>query len=399
MSDLKNYILVTLSYWGFTITDGALRMLVLLFFHDKGYSPLEVASLFLLYEFFGVVTNLIGGWIGSRLGLNITLQVGLFLQVCALVSLGISPDNLTVPFVMIAQAISGIAKDLSKMSAKSSIKLLVPKDDSSTLLKWVAILTGSKNALKGAGFFIGSGLLSWVGFQKSVYGMASVLAVILILTLILLRSDMGKSKAKAKFTQIFSKNQNINLLSAARFFLFGSRDIWFVIGLPIFLQKQLGWSHTQVGSFLALWIVGYGFVQTISPKILGTKNNKIPDGATAQLWAFLLAILPIGILLGFWLQLPTGIVLIAGLGIFGFIFAVNSALHSYLILEYADHDKVAMNVGFYYMANAGGRLVGTILSGYLFQKYGLIGCLIGSLIFVLCAGGISLKLPRLKLQQ
>ena len=158
--EIRQYLLVTGNYWAFTLTDGALRMLVVLYFHGLGYSPLAIASLFLFYEIFGVVTNLVGGWLGARLGLNRTMNIGLALQVLALGMLLAPSLWLTVPWVMGAQALSGIAKDLNKMSAKSSIKLLVPGEAQGQLYRWVALLTGSKNALKGVGFFLGGALLA-----------------------------------------------------------------------------------------------------------------------------------------------------------------------------------------------------------------------------------------------
>lgn len=391
---LRNYLVVTASYWAFTITDGAIRMLVVLYFHNLGYDPLDIAFLFLFYEFFGVVTNLVGGWIGSRLGLNTTMYAGLGLQVIALGMLAVDPIWLTVPYVMFAQALSGIAKDLNKMSAKASVKLMVPKDAHSTLFKWVAVLTGSKNSLKGAGFFIGSLLLATVGFQMALLLMAGALFVILVITASLLPGDLGKSKAKAKFSQVFSKTREINWLSAARFFLFGSRDVWFVVGLPVFLSAKLGWSYTQVGGYLALWIIAYGLVQATAPQLLRkTYPLHGPDGRTARLWVFVLAAVPLGIALALGQGLDPALSVIIGLAIFGVVFAINSAVHSYLILAYSDHDKVAMNVGFYYMANAGGRLTGTVLSGWVYQTWGLAGCLWWSVGFVLAASLISLRLP------
>lgn len=397
MSNVKNYALITASYWGFTITDGALRMLVLLYFHNLGYKPLEIAFLFLFYEIFGVITNLIGGWIGSRLGLNKTMHIGLFMQIISLAMLVVDPGWLTVPYVMFAQALSGIAKDLNKMSAKSSIKLFVPKEQNTTLFKWVAVLTGSKNALKGVGFFLGGFLLSTLGFGNSAIAMAIGLFVILIITIIFLPHDIGKSKRKVKITQIFSKSSEINMLSAARMFLFGSRDIWFVVGLPVFFADTLGWSHTMVGTFFAFWVIGYGLVQSVAPKIIhGSHSTRKADGKTARFWAMLLAIIPAIIAVGLFRHIHPTFLIVLGLSVFGFIFAVNSSLHSYLILAYTDRDQVALNVGFYYMANAMGRLVGTVLSGLIFQYYGLMGCLIGSATFLLITSGISFGLPVYK---
>lgn len=393
---VRQYMLVTFNYWNFTLTDGALRMLVVLYFHDLGYSTLAIASLFLFYEFFGVVTNLIGGWLGARLGLNKTMNIGLGMQVAALVMLAVPGAWLTIPWVMLAQAISGIAKDLNKMSAKSAIKTLVPDEQQGALYKWVAILTGSKNALKGAGFFIGGLLLSLVGFKAAVLIMAAVLLLVLFGSLIWLEADMGKAKSKPKFKHIFSKSGSINILSAARMFLFGARDVWFVVALPVYLGSVFGWDHLWVGGFLALWVIAYGFVQGIAPRITGKAQGKVPDGSAALYWAALLAgvtgLIAYGVQIGWQPQL----VIIVGLLIFGAVFAVNSSLHSYLIVSYAKGDGVSLDVGFYYMANAMGRLIGTILSGWVFQMAGLAACLWVSFTFLALTTFISLYLPKAK---
>jgi predicted MFS family arabinose efflux permease len=403
MSDLRNYVLVTGAYWGFTLTDGALRMLVLLHFHELGYSPVQIAFLFLLYEFFGVVTNLVGGWIATHMGLKITLFAGLALQVVALCALALLDPGwsvaLSVAYVMGAQALSGIAKDLTKMSSKSAIKVLIPEDAQGTLFKWVAILTGSKNALKGAGFFLGGVLLVWLGFKTALLVMAGGLALVLLGSVISLPREMGRSKKKVKFNQILSKSRNINLLSAARLFLFGSRDVWFVVGLPVFLSASLGWSHAEVGGFLALWVIGYGGVQSLAPKLLNRGlAGGTPQGGTASLGAFALAGLTGLIAVGVHAGLSPWLTVVAGLALFGIIFALNSAVHSYLVLAYTESDEVALTVGFYYMANAAGRLVGTLLSGIIFQLAGLTGCLWTSVALLLAAAVLSLSLPRGKRQ-
>jgi predicted MFS family arabinose efflux permease len=391
---IRQYLVVTGNYWAFTLTDGALRMLVVLHFHGLGYSPLEIALLFLFYEIFGVITNLVGGWLGAHLGLNRTMNIGLALQVIALAMLLVPAAWLTVPWVMAAQALSGIAKDLNKMSAKSAIKLLVPAQAQGTLYKWVAILTGSKNALKGVGFFLGGALLMWLGFAGAVAAMAVALALVWLLSLVLLKQDLGKAKHKPKFRDIFSKSRAINILSAARMFLFGARDVWFVVALPVFLSQTLGWNHSQTGGFLALWVIGYGMVQAVAPRITGKA-----DGRAATGWAALLTLLPGLIALGLLFELDPATVLIGGLLLFGAVFAVNSSLHSYLIVSYAGKDGVSLDVGFYYMSNAMGRLLGTLLSGWVFQlagqgSAGLQACLWISLAFLLLATLISLKLPE-----
>lgn len=282
-ANVRQYMLVTFNYWNFTVTDGALRMLVVLYFHQLGYSPLEIASLFLFYEFFGVVTNLIGGWLGAKLGLNRTMNIGLALQIIALSMLAVPTDMLTVIWVMLAQATSGIAKNLNKMSAKSAIKTLVPSDEQGVLYKWLAILTGSKNALKGAGFFLGGFLLSWLGFSGAVIAMAVVLLAVFILSLCYLKGDLGKAKQKVKFSQIFSKSPSVNILSAARMFLFGARDVWFVIALPIYLGQVFGWDHLWVGGFLALSIMDMVLFKPLLLRLL--EKHKVKHPMVELQWA------------------------------------------------------------------------------------------------------------------
>ncbi|WP_456413544.1 organoarsenical effux MFS transporter ArsJ [Thiolapillus sp.] len=389
---LRNYLVVTGGYWAFTITDGAIRMLVVLYFHMLGYSPFEVAMLFLFYEFFGIVTNLVGGWLGARIGLNLTMHIGMGMQVLALLMLTVPDAWLAVPYVMFAQALSGIAKDLNKMSAKASVKTLATTGDGK-LFHWVALLTGSKNALKGAGFFIGAALLQWMDFRGALLILASMLFTVLIITVVMLPSGVGKMKRKPKFSQVFSPIPAINRLSAARFFLFGSRDAWFVVGLPVFLYEILHWDFTAVGAFMASWVIGYGFIQAGTPRLLHRHET---GGGTARTLAFALALFPAGIALALMLGWPPAMVVIAGLVFYGVIFALNSAVHSYLILAYSDHDKVAMNVGFYYMANAGGRLAGTMISGLAYQTGGLEACLWWSAGFALAAGLLSFALPAVE---
>ena len=402
---VRQYLLITFNYWSFTLTDGALRMLVVLHFHDLGYSPLAIAMLFLFYEIFGVVTNLIGGWLGARLGLNRTMNLGLGMQVFALTMLLVPAASLPlwlagVPWVMAAQALSGIAKDLNKMSAKSAIKLLVPKGEQGKLYQWVALLTGSKNALKGAGFFLGGALLALLGFELAIATMAIMLGLVWLLSLMMLKKDLGKAKNKPKFTEIFSKSRSVNILSAARLFLFAARDVWFVVALPVYLASQLGWDHWAVGGFLAVWVIGYGIVQTLAPKITGNRQaqsqliDTAPDGRSALIWASMLAFVPALIACAIQFSFYPEASLLLGLMLFGALFAVNSSLHSYLIVSYASEDAVSLDVGFYYMANAMGRLVGTVLSGLVYQAYGLAACLWISTAFIGITAMISIKLPR-----
>ncbi|MAF22812.1 MAG: MFS transporter [Roseibacillus sp.] len=394
----RSYTIVTASYWGFTLTDGALRMLVLLHFHSLGYSSVQLAFLFLLYEACGIVTNLLGGWIGSRFGLKLTLFSGLATQVVALLALSLVQPGwlevLSVAYVMAAQALSGVAKDLTKMSSKSAVKLLIPalgsrEAENRALFKWVAVLTGSKNALKGVGFLLGGVLLGWLGFQWTLWMMAGALFVVLLSGILTMRQDLGRSKAKVKFKQLFSKSREVNYLSFARFFLFGSRDIWFVVGLPVFLKETLNWSFAAVGSFMAAWVIGYGLIQAGAPALL-----RHGGAGSALRWVGILAAVTGFLALAVELEFHLGIVVLAGLALFGMVFAVNSAIHSYLILAYTDSDDVALNVGFYYMANAGGRLIGTLLSGVIYLFHGLSGCLWVSTGFVVVATALTGLLPR-----
>lgn len=395
--DLRNYAVVTGAYWADTIADGASRVLVLFYFYELGYSPLKVASLFLFYELFGVITNLVGGWLAARLGLRATLLMGLGTQLVALGMLALAPEAwLVVAYVMAAQALSGIAKDLTKMSSKSAVKLVVPQDVPGALYRWVAILTGSKNALKGVGFFLGGLLLTLIGFQPALLVLGGLILVALIGVLTLMRGELGNPDRTAKFGQMFSNDRAINVLAGARILLFASRDVWFVVGLPVYLRTVLGWSFWQVGTFLAVWVIGYGIVQAFAPRLLrgrGARKGLDPDGRTATWLAFVLAALPAGIALALAGGVDPTASLVAGLIVFGAVFALNSAVHSFLILDYARGDKVAMNVGFYYMANAGGRLAGTVLSGLLYQWQGLEACLWASAALVLGAALLSRALP------
>ena len=399
--DTRSYTLVTTAYWGFTLTDGALRMLVLLHFYQLGYTPVNLAFLFLFYEFFGILTNLFGGWVGSRLGLRVTLFSGLALQVVALTMLSFVESTwvawFSVTYVMASQALSGVAKDLTKMSSKSAVKLLV-KDEGetegqSTLFKWVAILTGSKNVLKGLGFLLGSILLSRLGFALSLWAMAGALAIVLMCSIIMFRVDMGKSISKVKFTQLFSKSREINTLSFSRFFLFGSRDVWFVVGLPIFLASQLHWSFTGIGGFFSAWVIGYGFVQASAPRLVDKAGGAATGARTAQIWGCALFIVSTAMALAIQFDFYPTLSILGGLAVFGIVFAVNSSVHSYLILAFTDSDKVALNVGFYYMANACGRLTGTLLSGVTYLYGGLSICLWTSTAFVLAAAALTFLLP------
>ncbi len=388
-SGVRQYLLITGNYWAFTLTDGALRMLVLLQFHQMGYSPLQLASLFLLYELCGVVTNLLGGWLGARIGLNRTMNLGLSLQLIALGMLLVPTEGLQLIWVMLAQALSGIAKDLNKMSAKSAVKLLVNEGGQQRLFRWIAILTGSKNALKGAGFFMGALLLQVLGFKGALLCMLLLLALTLAISLWRLQADLGRVKHKPKFTEIWSKSRAINRLAAARLCLFAARDIWFVIALPVFLSSQYGWDFWQIGGYLACWIIGYGAVQSATPWLLPKQTSAAPRALLV--WGSLLALVPV--LTALILDMTTSWPLLIGLALFAVAFAINSSVHSFLIVHYARQEGVSMDVGFYYMANASGRLIGTLLSGLTYQMSGMVGCLWLSGLALMLAVLLSIGLP------
>jgi predicted MFS family arabinose efflux permease len=395
---LRNYIIITGGYWAFTLTDGAIRMLVVLYFYSLGYSPFAIAMLFLFYEFFGIVTNLVGGWLGARMGLNRTMHTGMMLQIVALLMLTVPDVWLSVAYVMAAQALSGIAKDLNKMSAKASVKTLSGADDHSRLFRWVAALTGSKNALKGVGFFLGALLLEWLEFRGALAALAMMLMLVLFFTWVSLPRSLGKMSYKPKFRQIFSDDPAINRLSAARFFLFGARDVWFVVALPVFLVTELGWAFHSVGAYIALWVIGYGVVQGFAPRLLRRWQDAgtAPGPKSAQMAALILMGIPVLIALGLGSDLPASGVVVIGLIVFGVVFALNSALHSYLILAYSQGERVALDVGFYYMANAGGRLAGTLLSGWSYQALGLAGGLWISAAMVAASALIAFSLPGIQ---
>ena len=408
---LSAYIAVTAAYWAFMLTDGALRMLVLLHFHTLGFSPVQLAYLFVLYEIAGIVTNLCAGWIAARFGLTSTLYTGLALQVVALLALAqLNPSwsvGASVAFVMLVQGASGVAKDLAKMSSKSAVKLLAPTGDVG-LFRWVALLTGSKNMVKGVGFLLGAALLATVGFVGAVLGMAVVLAVILMAVLMFMPVGLPKGRKDAKFTEVFSKDRNINWLSAARVVLFGARDVWFVVGIPIYFYAVLSDGTTDsnrtafflIGTFMAVWIILYGLVQASAPRILRAKSRSTSQLiSAARGWAWALAMIP-AVLAGATLiangpQTWLTLTIIGGLLMFGALFAVNSSLHSFLILSFTEAERVTMDVGFYYMANAAGRLIGTLASGLSYQIGGLPLMLgIASGMVALSAVAVSFLVPE-----
>jgi MFS family permease len=393
----RNYAIVTAAYWGFTLSDGALRMLVLLHFYRLGYSPFTLAFLFLLYEAMGVVANLIGGWLATRYGIARMLAVGLATQITGFMLLSaLSPSwtvAMSVAWVVLAQGICGVAKDLTKTASKSAIKLTAGSA-SGQLFKWVAFFTGSKNAMKGVGFFLGGLLLQAVGFQVALWTMASLLALVFAGVVSFVPPLMGKSKASKSARELFAKSRGINLLAAARVALFGARDVWFVVGVPVFLYAS-GWNFTMVGGFLALWTIGYGAVQAFAPALVRRSVDGLStEVPAARVWSGLLAVVPVGLAILVAMKVPhLEWVVVGGLGLFGFAFAVNSSVHSYLILAYAGSEKAAEDVGFYYAANALGRFFGTLLSGLLYQWGGLLFSLSGSAAMLAACWLITLALP------
>ncbi|MDD2608493.1 MAG: organoarsenical effux MFS transporter ArsJ [Giesbergeria sp.] len=400
----RNYAIVTASYWGFTLTDGALRMLVLLHFYQLGYSSVTLAFLFLLYEAAGIAANLLGGWLATRYGITRMLTVGLVTQIIGFTLLSLLNPAWTaamsVAWVVLAQGICGVAKDLTKTASKSAIKVTqaqAKEQGAGQLFRWVAWFTGSKNAMKGIGFFLGGLLLQTLGFQASLWAMAALLALVLLGVVTSLPQMMGKSKASGSAKELFAKNAGINALAAARVVLFGARDVWFVVSLPVFLYSA-GWNFTMVGSFLAAWTIGYGLVQALAPSLVRRSSDGLSaEVPAARWWSALLALIPVGLALAVAFQVPAlEWVVVGGLCLFGFAFAVNSSVHSYLILAYAGSEKAAEDVGFYYAANALGRFVGTLLSGLLYQWGGLLYALIGSAIMLGLCWLATLALPLSK---
>ena len=395
---VRNYLIVTASYWGFTLVDGALRMLVLFHFFKLGYTPFTLAFLFLLYEAAGIGANLAGGYFASRFGIPRMLAIGQVLQIAGLLMLSALDPGwgavASVAWVVIAQGIAGVAKDLTKTASKSAIKA-TSAEGSGQLFRWVAWFTGSKNAMKGVGFFVGGLLLDLAGFTHALWMMAGLLGVIFVAGLLLLPSQLGKAKSSKTIRELFGKSRGVNLLAAARIFMFGARDVWFVVGLPVFLYAY-GWTFLQVGAFLAAWTIAYGGVQAIAPSLVSRSTDGLSrEVPAARIWAAVLAAVPIAlaVIMNSTEVGRPDLILVVGLALFGLPFAVNSSLHSYLILAYAGSEKAAEDVGFYYAANAAGRLLGITLSGALYQFAGITGCLIGSAVMLLLCSLITFLLP------
>ena len=397
----RHYAIVTAAYWGFTLTDGALRMLVLLHFYRLGYSPFTLAFLFLLYEAAGVLANLIGGWLATRYGITRMLTVGLVTQIIGFTLLSMLDPTWTaaasVAWVVLAQGVCGVAKDLTKTASKSAIKLTQAQAQahgSGQLFRWVAWFTGSKNAMKGVGFFLGGVMLQALGFQGSLWAMAGLLAGILVGVVVALPPGMGKRQASKSAKELFAKSAGINTLAAARVALFGARDVWFVVGVPVFLYSA-GWTFAMVGGFVAAWTIGYGAVQALAPHVVRRSDDGLRhEVPAARLWSAILAVVPMMLAAAVIAQVPhLEWVVVVGLGLFGVAFAINSSVHSYLVLAYAGSEKAAEDVGFYYAANALGRFMGTLMSGVLYQWGGLLYALLGSAALLVVCWGVTLKLP------
>lgn len=403
----RNYAIVTAAYWGFTLTDGALRMLVLLHFYQLGYSPFTLAFLFLLYEAAGIAANFIGGWLATRYGITRMLTVGLITQITGFTILSFLDPGwssvMSVAWVVLAQGICGVAKDLTKTASKSAIKVTADQaknQGAGQLFKWVAWFTGSKNAMKGVGFFMGGLLLQTLGFQHALWAMAALLALVLVGVVSSLPQMMGKNKASKSAKELFAKNTGVNVLAAARVVLFGARDVWFVVGVPVYLYSQ-GWNFTMVGTFLAAWTIGYGAVQALAPAFVKRSADGLStEVPAARLWSALLALVPMGLAVAVAMEAPhLPWIVVGGLGVFGFAFAINSSVHSYLVLAYAGSEKAAEDVGFYYAANALGRFTGTLFSGLLYQWGGLLYALLGSAIMLTICWLTTLKLPEKRAPQ
>ena len=408
------FIIISITYLLFTVTDGAVRMLVLLHAYNKGFSAMEVAVMFALYELCGAGTNLAAGVMGARWGIQVTLVSGLLMQVVGLSLLYGWDDSWSkstaIAYVTFAQALCGVAKDLVKLGGKTVTKLVTPEEKQESLFRLVSSLTGYKNSLKGVGYFLGAALLE-SSYFAAIHANVALVALALPFAVFGLRPELGRvAKENIALDSVFRQKPNINWLSLARFFLFGSRDLWFEVPLPFYLRSAegLGWPRPAVGAALAGYIIAYGQFQSHSPRlILSPLRQSPPNKHVCVLWNALLFVVPAFLAAGvFGVHQADGaddasatraktVVLIIGVASFALVFAVNSAVHSYLVVKYSDGDKVAMNVGFYYMANAFGRLVGTIVSGALYSyvssdvDVGFAACFLAGAVFVALSGYVT----------
>ena len=417
MFHVRNMYMSSIAYVVFTLTDGGARTIVLLHAHQLGFNAIEIALMFALYELMGVATNLAGGFFGSQHGLRFTVMLSLVLQLVGFTALACTgtvfgelkdaTDSVRFEafwWIASCQALNGIAKDLMKLAGKSTPKLVTGPNENSKLFKLVAYLTGMKNSMKGLGYFVGGLLLAGTGYVGALAIMGGFIAILAPFSWIYLDSDLGIAKKRPKCSQVFNKNRNVNILSGARFFLFGSRDIWFEVAAPLFLAAApLDWSDGSVGGFMAGYTIIYGQFQALTATAFKTeKLKRNPNNRDVVILAMICAVLPAA--LGGLLYVirdhitATQVVLIMGVALYAIVFAANSSVHSFMIVLYSNRDKVAMDLGFYYMANAGGRLVGTVASGFVFyhtkSEYGLSVCLWISSAFLLGAALVSMLLDK-----
>ena len=376
-------------------------MIVLLHFFHLGYSPFILALLFLLYEFVGIFSNLTGGWLTSKFGIKRIILFGFSLQIIGILSLSFVDNSwnlfLSLIWIIVFQGICGIAKDLTKTASKSAIKVSSETDSKGNLFKLVSWFTGSKNSIKGIGFFLGGFLIQLMDFKLALWFLLLLLLLGFIIISFFIPKTFGIFKPSKRITELLSKSSPINFLSLSRVFMFGSRDIWFVVGLPVFLYSQ-NWSFWMVGSFLAIWTIGYGLIQGLTPLIINRSSDGISKEVMAsKFWVFILTIIS-GILfveLFFnFLNIEKLILITAFLIIFGIVFAINSSLHSYLILAFSSSSKTTEDIGFYYAANAVGRFFGTLLSGLLYQFGSIELCLFGTFIFLVVCLFFTMYLPN-----
>lgn len=388
MMQQSDAIRIGSAYSILTLSDGALRMLVLFHYYTLGYNALDLAIVFMLYELFGVIINLIGGQLANRVGLLNSMRIGIGLQIITLIALAI-PDIIPAPwYVMLFQGFAGIAKDITKISAKSAITT-ISQHTSHGLFRIIAAVTGAKNTLKGVGFFVGGLLLVSFDMRTALIVLAVCVGVGMLLTLIV-KSAFPAAKTKS-IRGLLSPLSTVNRLAAARVFLFGARDVWQAIALPLFVATAPNWGFWQSGSVMALYTIGYGFVQALTPRILA--SSRTPDGRLTAMIAFIPALICVG---GAWgamaSELAVESVLIVVL-IFSVAFAVNSAVHSFLIAAYAEEGAVSLDIGLYYSANSLGRLFGTLASGWCYLEWGIIGAMIGAGAMFVPAALLAWPLP------
>jgi MFS family permease len=429
---LRPFVIISSSYLLFTITDGAIRMIVLLHAYNKSFSALEVSITFTLYELAGVFTNLAAGFMGAKWGIKLTLISGLSLQLLSYGLLFAWQDDWTkresIIFVTVAQMFAGIAKDLTKLGGKTVTKLVTPEQKETHLFKLVSLITGWKNSLKGVGYFLGSALLS-VSYELALGFMMGLVVLAMPWAILGLDKSLGTAKKRnASWKEVFNlENRRLNILSLARLFLFASRDFWFEVPLPFFLRSPscdglgtsscllnencgngavcgesgfceninpgggcggLGLNRVVVGAFLGGYIILYGQVQAWTPQLVtGPLKQTPPNKLTEVFWGLINCIptLVMAIVMTWAPAFEAGdtaamtIWLIVVIVTFAIIFAINSSIHSFLVVNYASKDKVAVSVGFYYMSNAIGRLLGTLGSGILYTYVGdFVGPLAGS---------------------